>query len=164
MPRFKGEVNRTLSTTALARALKMQRRSLYRWIKAGCPGEKDDKGEWRFDLAEVQAWQEEKGFTGAPGQPVTPDKEASQARKEAALADKHELQVAKLRGELVAREDAEAAVLGVIEQARSGFLGMPAKLSDRCAGMTAGEIFEEATELVTDILNGLAGGKWLADA
>jgi phage terminase Nu1 subunit (DNA packaging protein) len=106
-----------LTVTDLTRALRVTHRQIARWVAAGVPHERDGgpKGRLLFDLDVVQAWR----ATGeppparrgrrpkpppAPGEPPVESIADVELRKQRAIADKHELGNAKLRGEVVARD------------------------------------------------------------
>jgi hypothetical protein len=60
----------------------------------------------------------------------------AQARKESALADKHQMQAAKMRAELLDAGEIKLELSGLVLDARTRFLSMGAELCDVLAGMS----------------------------
>lgn len=92
---------------------------------------------------------------GAPAPVEAESLASSKARKEAALADLRELELARERGELVPVKDVRRAWVDHITAARSRLLALPTRLRGEVPEMgTKG--FEVATQVVRDVLTELA--------
>lgn len=98
----------------------------------------------------------------APAPPVTspirrdvPDYNESRARREAALADMAELEVAERRGELVPVAEARADVIARFTLVRTRLLGVPARAAQRLPHL-AGEVVPVIDALVREALEELA--------
>jgi phage terminase Nu1 subunit (DNA packaging protein) len=79
--------------------------------------------------------------------PDVPDIGVSRARREAALADLAELEVAERRGELIPVEQARADVLDKFAIVRVRILGVPARVAQRLPNLAA-----EVVPVVDDLL------------
>jgi len=84
--------------------------------------------------AEPQPSNVETETDGEPGEPVSLVE--ARRRKEVALATKAELEVARLRGDLISLSEAEQAYLDLIVSARANLETIPARLSHRLVGLT----------------------------
>ncbi|MCO5167864.1 MAG: helix-turn-helix domain-containing protein [Planctomycetes bacterium] len=61
---------RDLSIAEAAGVFGVSERTLYRWVREGCPADGGGRGRpLRFDRAEVLAWMSSVGATGLPGRP-----------------------------------------------------------------------------------------------
>lgn len=78
-------------------------------------------------------------------------------RKERAMADKHELEVAKRRGELVERAEVEAARVERVTYARAVLLGGPGILAGDLVGLGVEAIEERLSSWVRQALGHLQG-------
>lgn len=84
-----------------------------------------------------------------------PDYNESRARREAALADMAELEVAERRGELVPVAEARADVVARFTLVRTRLLGVPARAAQRLPHL-AGEVVPVVDALVREALEELA--------
>ena len=82
-------------------------------------------------------------------------REAAAARREAALADMAEIEVAELRGELVNVAEARADVIAKFTVVKTKILGIPARLAQRLPELAA-EVVPVADELLREALEELA--------
>lgn len=86
------------------------------------------------------------------------DLTAERARKAKEEADRLEMQNAQMRGELVARGDVEAGVIGAFSRVRAKLIGLPAKVAPLVAAMTEPRECETAIRKpLYDALDELAG-------
>src|SRR5678815_1744439 len=81
----------------------------------------------------------------------------ARARREAALADLAELDVAERRGELISVEQARADVLDRFTTVRTRILGVPSRVAQRLPGLAA-EVVPVVDELLREALSELADG------
>lgn len=89
-------------------------------------------------------------------------REAAAARREAALADMAEIEVAELRGELVNVAEARADVIAKFTVVKTKLLGIPARLAQRLPELAA-EVVPVADELLREALEELAADADSAD-
>jgi hypothetical protein len=107
---------------------------------------------------------------GRPRKPVVPDgaqpvpvvslREATR-RKQVALAERHELEVAVRRKELVERSAVVECWRGVFSVVRGRLLGLPVRLAAECAHREPGEVQAVAKRLVHEALTELANADGL---
>ena len=146
---------------ALSQLLGVNRTTVIRWIKDGCPAEKIG-GAWHLDPGSVADWIDERGRTGERGRPShveeTPDLAEARARKEHWLARKHELDAKKKEGQLVDRAEVLDAIASVVLQARQAFLSLPGRVCDRLAMRQPAEILDDLDAEVRQVLAALADG------
>jgi phage terminase Nu1 subunit (DNA packaging protein) len=102
------------------------------WIGKGAPHTQRKDGGYDFNLKAVRAWRE---THIRPKVEAAPDLLKAKARKEQALAEKHETQLAALRGTLINREQVNRFLFSTSRQTRDAFLSLP----DRLAGPLAAE-------------------------
>lgn len=79
-------MSETLSASELAKALGQSRRTVSRYVTAGCPHDREGEGKrapLRFDLAAVKAWMKETARSGDVGRPAVLVSGAAPERKAA---------------------------------------------------------------------------------
>jgi len=106
------------------------------WVQLGCPYiQAGTRGRsYIFDLADVVNWRLERaGKKGRGGRPANMTE--AKNRKEAAAAEKAELEVARLRGEVVPVADVVKIVDDEYSRVRARVLAMPAKLAPTLIGV-----------------------------
>jgi phage terminase Nu1 subunit (DNA packaging protein) len=117
--------------------------TLDRWVKLGCPCEKDGSGKDRkYNEAEIAAWKAANRKTGRVGRPTTVIGEklaALKAKKEALLIRLFEMDVAEREKKLVEREQVERETLAKIALVRSKLQQMGAAIAPRLEGLTTAE-------------------------
>jgi hypothetical protein len=91
---------------------------------------------------------------GAP-RPDVPDYNESRARRESALADMAEIEVAERRGDLVSVDEARADVVSRFTVVRTRLLGVPSRVAQRLPHL-AGEVVPIIDELLREALEELA--------
>lgn len=103
------------------------------------------------------------------GQAADPKYWENKTRREGALAELAELELAKKRGDLVERARVEAAAFAIGRMLRDAVLGMPTRLAPELAGMadafeieiklrdTLRKIFEDTTKLTAEDLTKAMG-------
>jgi hypothetical protein len=87
--------------------------------------------------------------------PKPPDYNESRARRESALADMAEIEVAERRGELVPVNEARADVVSRFTVVRTRLLGVPSRVAQRLPHL-AGEVVPILDELLREALEELA--------
>ncbi len=115
----------------MAAELGVTSRRVIAYASRGCPSTLETDGVRRrlWDIDEVKAWLEAEGITGKTGptprepRPEASRIEAAKARKEEALAEKHEIELDLLRRSVVPRADVEATRVAQIHQLKSDLLG-----------------------------------------
>lgn len=171
-----------VSTAELTRILGVTQPTLGRWAKAGCPCIKVGRGR-HWNVEAVRAWMAEVNRTGkrggdmslregrgtdhrvagaaAPSSKAAGDlreqKLRAQIRKEIAQANKHELDVAKRRGQLLEREDVERQRVERVAHARAVLIGGPSNLAPDLVDLDAERIERRLREWVHRALRELAG-------
>jgi len=102
----------------------------------------------------VQASRSARPAAGAP-RPDVPDYNESRARRESALADMAEIEVAERRGELVLAAQARADVVSRYIVVKTRLLGVPSRVAQRLPHL-AGEVVPILDELLREALEELA--------
>lgn len=154
----------------LAAVLKVDRRSIQRWIKTGMPCSGRGRGA-QYDLPQVQAWRASHRCPQTPcptvvtSMPLVKDadgvitRDEAERRKVAAEAQRTELKLAKERGQAIAIPDAARLWSERVETARAALLNAPGKIAQR-AGLDM-DAARRLRDLLTDefaaVLRGLAG-------
>lgn len=170
-----------VSTAELTRIIGVTQPTLGRWAKAGCPCIKVGRGRHWSEEA-VRAWMAGVGRTGQRGGDMSlregrgtdhrvaecstsggsagdlrEQKLRAQIRKEIAQANKHELDVAKRRGQLLEREEVERQRVERVAHARAVLIGGPSNLAPDLVDLDAEQIERRLREWVHRALRELAG-------
>ena len=169
-----------------ARRLGLSERSLWRYLKEGCPGTVISKDEAYLSADEVSAWMRSRGLTGRPGPPsleapgpridgvpgpgqvsvgdVREDLLRARLDKERDLVDKHRhfLEVAK--GEVVSRDQVRRERLARIAAVKAKLLALPDKLAGRLAHRPPEEVHRELRREMLEVLSEFAGAQGQGDA
>ncbi len=96
-----------------------------------------------FDLAEVRIWIEKRGKTLRPGRPVearTAEERSGRVRREMAVAELKELELAERRGELVALDVVERQRVERIQAVTTALEAIVRPAAIECADKKAAEI------------------------
>ena len=145
-----------LTAGELAEAFAVSKSAVKYWTQEGCPVCREGRRVY-FDPAEVAAWRKSRGMDTQPGNGAgSPDFDAARLRKENALADKYELQVARERGTLIVAETEYARHAENLAGIRDRMLMIPAALSARVAGVSAVEAEGMMDRAIRDALQELA--------
>jgi phage terminase Nu1 subunit (DNA packaging protein) len=156
-------VVKSFSKHALAKALQKPVKVIDDWIHAGCPHEKNIRGHYQFDLADVWQWREDfirrslttKSTKDAGGAEYL-DLSAERARLAKEQADKLEMENAESRGETLNAECVRIIIQGMFGTVRNRVLGIPTKVAPFIIGKSEigeiqtilnDEIYECLTEL-----------------
>jgi phage terminase Nu1 subunit (DNA packaging protein) len=141
-----------LGSTDLAKALKVTRQAVHKWVKDGLP-HRVEKGTARFDLAEVVDWRIEQARHQAR---EGSDLGTEQARKMSADADIAEMKRDQLRGDLVPAVDVERRMERLCAYVRVRVLGVRGKWSPKVLGLgTMADATATMDALASDILEAL---------
>ena len=139
-----GKRRRKLMTTAeIAAFLGHEPATVRQWRAKGCPARKHGR-TYLFDRTAVAKWLRARNYDGKPGpsprprevqlgpdgQMIDPD-----TRFRLARAEKVELDVAKLKGELVERVEVEDGLVARARLFRTSLLGLAARLAPVLAPM-----------------------------
>jgi phage terminase Nu1 subunit (DNA packaging protein) len=138
-----GQKRKLMTTAELAAFLGHSPHTVNRWRSLGCPARKHGR-TYLYDRTAVAKWLRARNYDGKPGpkkrekavvtgedgQPLDPD-----VRFRLARAEKVELDVAKLKGEMVDRADVEEALVRLARVFRTSLLGLPARLAPVIASM-----------------------------
>lgn len=85
-------------------------------------------------------------------------REGAAARREAALAEIAELELAERKGEFIRIDDARRDVMEKFTLVRTKLLGVPARLAQRFPDLAGGEVITVLDELMREALEELADG------
>ncbi len=141
-----------LSGAALATLLGVARNTVTDWKNAGCPHQPDPKtGAPTYLPSEVWTWRDRTREAATTPQEL--DKEAEQVRKLKAEADRVELEVAKVRGELVPIAAFEQALADEHDEMRAAWVSLPSRYS-RLVVERTGCTMAVAQTLLADIADG----------
>jgi terminase small subunit / prophage DNA-packing protein len=150
-------MTRTQTTDEILEVIGINRQTLQAWVKKGCPCTKArGKGKQnKFDQFEVAAWMKANNLSGTVGRPTGPVSEqlaAAKLRKENAMAELHEIRVAREKGELVEKAEQERLNIKKFTVIRNKLMGLPAAAAPAIAGLEAPAI-ETALECrIRDLL------------
>ena len=115
-----------LSGAALSAAMGVARQTVSTWKSEGCPFTPDKRsGAPTYLVAEVVPWLIQRERESAA--PL--DKDAEQVRKLKAEADRVELEVAKVRGELVPITEFERVLAADHDETRAALTALPSKFA-----------------------------------
>ena len=122
MARVRANKDRKVSTRELAELTGHNERTVRDWASQGCPHERKGRA-FVFPMRKVLAWLSERGYTGKRGRqksapPPAVDADGNpldaETRFRLARAVRSELQAEQMRGNLIPREEVEAAAAEVI--------------------------------------------------
>ena len=152
-----GSDHRVMPLGEAAETMGVSRKNLQRAIKDGMPATVSGR-HTLVDLGEAEAWMAERG-RGVHSERLNPSDElrTERIRKERALADKHELMVAQLRGHLVEKSEAQAWWRRRVEVMKAKLLAIPATLSATMEGMDGPARQVEIERAIRAALESLAG-------
>ena len=156
------KVARVLTLTQCGEEFGVHPNTIKKWIDRGCPHDPAVGNKpHRLDAAEVAAWKRENGITGKVGRPSGAggdSLDAARCRKENAMADWHEIRVARERSNLLPADEVKTQWLTHISAAKSVLLGIPAAVAPQCVGLEAGEIQSILDAHVREALTRLSEG------
>lgn len=105
------------------------------WIKRGMPvSERGSRGKaWRINTAEVSAWLEQRAKESAGGSDQADERELKR-RKLAAETAKVELELAKVRGEVVPLAQLERALANTFAEIKTNIRSVPSRVATAIIG------------------------------
>lgn len=108
------------------------------WVTRGCPFlERGQKGkEWSFDTAQVAEWRREQAVADALGDTSKMDIEEANRRSAVANAEIREIELRRMKGELVEIADVAATVGDDYARCRARMLAIPSKITPRLSQLT----------------------------
>lgn len=131
------------TTATVMEAFGVTRRTVTKWVKAGCPHIKAPAGN-RFDLRAVQAWRSEReaaqaaeGYvaTAPAPSPLRDQLVAAKLRKELAQARRVEILASQLEEKLIDRADVEQGLVARARALRASLIGAAPRLAPILAPM-----------------------------
>lgn len=128
-----------LSSIELAKHYKVQRSTIYTWIKEGCPiAEQGAQGKsaHMFDSLDVAKWREKRAVQNIIGNAEVLSKEEAQRRKLQAEASLTELELARKRGEVADLTEMQAELSHKFAEVRSAMRKIPERTVLRVVGET----------------------------
>jgi len=143
-----------LSTSQVAEVFDVSKRTLTNWKRLGAEECLVGYGKW--NLKKLLNWWLENIYSGVDED--SPDLQAERLRYEKARADKMELEVARMKGELLPRAEVEAALRELIITAKRAFMLIPKKAPGLLVGLSQAEQMEVLQDMVEEILTNLADG------
>ena len=143
-----------LSTSQVAEILGVSKRTLTNWKRLGAKECLVGHGKW--DFKKLLDWWLENIYSSVDED--SPDLQAERLRYEKARADKMEIEVARMKGELLPRGDVEAALRELIITAKRAFMLIPKKAPGLLVGLSQAEQMEVLQDMVEEILTNLADG------
>lgn len=143
-------MGRQVSKKDLAEFFGVTDKTVSSWVSQGAPyvrkGEKGGRaGSWLFDTEDVIAWREEKLRERASGSSEATDLNEAKRRRAAAEAERAEIELRQLRGDLVEIKSVAKTVGDEYAALRAKLLGIPSKLGPQLLGV---EDAAEATNLI----------------
>lgn len=169
--------HRKTSLKVVADHFSVTKATIGNWIRAGCPHDRPGgtpKSPPKFDLDEVSVWVKKTGRRvrhggdsrslakrlnldpGSEGESLTIEQAKAKLRKDLAAAEKAEMELERLRGELLDAEEVKQGQLDRIARARAVLLGGPASLAPDLEGLAQDEIEERLRDWVHQSLMELA--------
>jgi phage terminase Nu1 subunit (DNA packaging protein) len=143
-----------LNGEQLAEAFGVARSAVTAWVRRGCPHQKRGR-QYVFVLRDVLAWKEEQRRLAAEDLELTQER----ARLARAQTEKTELEVRRLKGELIPRQEVERAWGNMIAAFRARMVAIPTKLAPRVSGATPVEAKALLEEAIHEALAELAAGR-----
>jgi len=150
VPRGQNESLIVRSKTALRRMLRISDKTLGDWIARGMPVRPDGT----FDFVEVARWRIHEAIDAASRKQKGSDGED---RYRKAKAEIEEMKLASMRGELVPRDDVEAANVAKVLAVKRALLALPKQLAPALAGREAREIQAYLTTRIEDVVARFSG-------
>lgn len=143
-----------VSTNDLTEIFEVSARTITTWKRLGAESAQVGRGKW--DFKKFLQWWLDNIYT--PINESEPTLQAERLRYEKARADKVELEVKKLKKELVSRKDVEQALIELVAITKRAFLLLPKKAPGVLKNLSPSEQVEALQRMVDEILEGLADG------
>ena len=154
------EVERDSTAEQVAGAFAVNRKTVLKWAKAGCPHGRTGSGPkaaYRFNVHEVGAWLEREGRRTTPGRPVAQgakkgDIERAQLQLTIEKGLTARMRRLKEAGKLHDVTECRQRRLAKVHAVKSTLLGLPRSVSAELAMQSRGEIERILTERLEGIL------------
>lgn len=149
-----------LTVKQLAEFYDVDRRTITNWVNStpGCPSWKEGSERF-FDSVKVAAWREAKARAESERDATPLDLEEARARKMTADAELAELELGRLRGELVPVDAVRTTMADLTSRVRAQLLAIPGRYSARIVGLPSLAEAARALDLaMRDVLNELKEG------
>jgi len=158
---------KTYSASELSHHLGVDRGTVSRWVKDGCPAAREEgksRGTaWAFEIPPVLAWLLERAKTeGRDG--VKPSSLAQIERRQAQISlELAELRLAELRGEVLRVDDVLEIVGADYDSLRRALGSIPPRIGAELwaqvtNGATEPQVIGELERVIDDVMRGLSGG------
>jgi phage terminase Nu1 subunit (DNA packaging protein) len=151
------DIERNISTDDVCALFDVDTRTVTRWVTSGCPCDRSGKAR-KFNAGEVAAWMKENGITGERGRPLDPNDQlkAAKIRKESALAERYEIELARAKALLVSKAEVEAGNITKFTVIRNKLMGMASSLAPSLEGLSVPEIERQIEARVVTVLKELS--------
>jgi Phage DNA packaging protein, Nu1 subunit of terminase len=133
---FKGQ-GKIVDRGDCAQIFGVSQTTIEQWIRRGMPFQKrGGRGKsWEINTAEVTAWLKQRATEEASGSSGAGEAELKR-RKLEAETNKSELELAKLKGEVVPLKQVERALAGVFSEVKTNIRTVPSRVSTMLIGET----------------------------
>lgn len=121
-------MKREVRQKELAQILGLTTRQIRNLEAAGMPHRAEGNTKW-YPLPDTVIWYTERKVESALTEAQRTDYEEARAREMAARAEKAELEVAKMRGELIHVDDLERLLSAPLAQMRARLLALPGRIA-----------------------------------
>ena len=146
---------RRLTAAEVAREYGVSDQAVSAWKAAGAPFGSDG----RTTLHELRRWELAATKAQAEAKTAPTSEDEARARKMAAEAEIKELELARLRGQLVTHADAAAGLAAQCAELRAAVVAMPGRYAAECVGLDdVGAAMLVLRRVQHDLLTALAGG------
>jgi len=136
MPRkYRGQ---TVGKREIAQIFGVAESTVNEWIRRGCPVlDRGGKGiAWQINTAEVSEWLKKRAVEDVAGDTLADESELKR-RKLAADTAKAELELAKVKGEVVPLKQLERALANTFAEVKTNIRNVPSRVSTTLIGETS---------------------------
>jgi phage terminase Nu1 subunit (DNA packaging protein) len=136
MPRkYRGQ---TVGKREIAQIFGVAESTVNEWIRRGCPVlDRGGKGiAWQINTAEVSEWLKKRAVEDVAGDTLADESELKR-RKLAADTAKVELELAKVKGEVVPLKQLERALANTFAEVKTNIRNVPSRVSTTLIGETS---------------------------
>ena len=125
---------RTVNRQEIADLFGVNHQTVDRWVKSGLPViQRGARGKpWRINTADVSSWLEQRAKESAPGDIA--DERELRRRKLAAETAKVELELAKVRDEVVPLTQLERALANTFAEVKTNMRSVPSRVATAIIG------------------------------
>jgi phage terminase Nu1 subunit (DNA packaging protein) len=136
MPRkYRGQ---TVGKREIAQIFGVAESTVNEWVRRGCPVlDRGGKGiSWQINTAEVSEWLKKRAVEDVAGDTLADESELKR-RKLAADTAKAELELAKVKGEVVPLKQLERALANTFAEVKTNIRNVPSRVSTTLIGETS---------------------------